>query len=224
MCVCVSRCLIWLCICRRTFQDTRDFFEIFFLFSSGHACTNMRTTRSNYCWLERITNKKDSWILIFKEKCIGSITLMTNNNLKIYNKWQKLFLIWVFDLKWNVKIRADLSFSSLSLTINNNDCRCTDMACSKQLLAFNLFRNSIFSMYDMHLYLFYSIKTKFCHRSLINTQRKRILFHFIPTFITVFYPCLFYFAIVILNSCQNSWNYDEVSLFAFYITKQNIFI
>lgn len=61
------------------------------------------------------------------------------------------------------------------------------------------------------------------HRSLVNTRRKRIIFHFIPTFISGCYPCMFYFAVVILNSCQNSWNYDEVSLFTFY-TKQNIFI
>jgi hypothetical protein len=50
------------------------------------------------------------------------------------------------------------------------------------------------------------------HRNLMNTRRKRILFHFLPMSIAGLYPVVFYFAAIVLNSCQNQWNYDAVNI------------
>jgi hypothetical protein len=48
------------------------------------------------------------------------------------------------------------------------------------------------------------------HNSLMSTRRKRLIFHFCPMFLACLYPCVFYFSVVVLNSCQNQWDYEAV--------------
>lgn len=48
------------------------------------------------------------------------------------------------------------------------------------------------------------------HNSLMATKIKRLIFHILPTLITVIFPLLFYFAALILNSCENHWNFTIV--------------
>jgi hypothetical protein len=53
------------------------------------------------------------------------------------------------------------------------------------------------------------------HNFLVSTRRKRIIFHILPTLSVCVYPWIFYFAAIILNSCENDWYYDVVSFMFF---------
>ena len=48
------------------------------------------------------------------------------------------------------------------------------------------------------------------HNSLMSTRRKRLIFHFCPVLLVCLYPCLCYLSVV-LNSCQNQWDYEAVN-------------
>jgi hypothetical protein len=59
------------------------------------------------------------------------------------------------------------------------------------------------------------------HNSLVSTRRKRIIFHIIPTSGICIFPFIFYFVTIILNKCENVWDYSVVS-FVFSINKDLI--
>ncbi|UJR31095.1 hypothetical protein I4U23_018603 [Adineta vaga] len=66
---------------------------------------------------------------------------------------------------------------------------------------------------DRHLLVF--------HNSIMSTLRKRIIYHILPLLICCTYPLIFYFSVIILNSCENEWDYT--TLFCFqpcYLTVQ----
>ncbi|UJR31083.1 hypothetical protein I4U23_018591 [Adineta vaga] len=46
-------------------------------------------------------------------------------------------------------------------------------------------------------------------RTIMITRRKRIFFHVLPMLIACLYPVMFYFIVIILNPCQNQWNFNE---------------
>ncbi|CAF2645091.1 unnamed protein product [Rotaria sp. Silwood2] len=48
------------------------------------------------------------------------------------------------------------------------------------------------------------------NRTMMDTKRKRFLFHVLPMTSACIYPVIFYFAIIILNTCKNRWNYNKV--------------
>jgi hypothetical protein len=48
------------------------------------------------------------------------------------------------------------------------------------------------------------------HNSLMNTRRRRIFFHILPMLSVCIYPFIFYFAAIIVNSCENAWDYEWV--------------
>jgi hypothetical protein len=50
------------------------------------------------------------------------------------------------------------------------------------------------------------------HDSFMLTKQKRMIFHLLPMIIVCVYPLVFYFVVIILNSCENNWNYEMVSL------------
>jgi hypothetical protein len=55
---------------------------------------------------------------------------------------------------------------------------------------------------DRHLLVFYN--------SLMPTRRSRFVLHILPMLITCSYPAIFYFAVMILNTCEKHWNYETV--------------
>ncbi|CAF3378516.1 unnamed protein product [Rotaria socialis] len=48
------------------------------------------------------------------------------------------------------------------------------------------------------------------NRAALATRRNKLLFHILPMVVVCFYPGIFYFAVMILNTCTNQWNYDAV--------------
>ncbi|CAF2104627.1 unnamed protein product [Rotaria magnacalcarata] len=48
------------------------------------------------------------------------------------------------------------------------------------------------------------------HRAALVTRRNQLLFHILPMAIACFYPGIFYFTVMILNTCTNQWNYDAI--------------
>ncbi|CAF3623445.1 unnamed protein product [Rotaria sp. Silwood1] len=48
------------------------------------------------------------------------------------------------------------------------------------------------------------------NRTIMDTKRKRFFYHVLPMASVCIYPFIFYFAIIILNTCKNRWNYNEV--------------
>ena len=48
------------------------------------------------------------------------------------------------------------------------------------------------------------------NHAMTNTRQKRIVFHICPMILVCLYPCLFYFSVMVLNSCQNRWDYKTV--------------
>jgi hypothetical protein len=53
------------------------------------------------------------------------------------------------------------------------------------------------------------------HNSIMNTKRKRFFFHILPMLSVCIYPFIFYFAAIIVNSCENEWDYELVSSISF---------
>jgi len=51
------------------------------------------------------------------------------------------------------------------------------------------------------------------NRTIMATRWKRFFFHFLPMLIAGLYPSIFYFAVMVLNSCKNQWNYETVFFF-----------
>lgn len=58
---------------------------------------------------------------------------------------------------------------------------------------------------ERHILIFHSL--------LMSTRRKRMIFHILPILIVCAYPLIFYFAVIIFNSCENHWDYSMVSFF-----------
>lgn len=50
----------------------------------------------------------------------------------------------------------------------------------------------------------------FSHR-LFSTREKRFFFHIVPMFLFIAYPFIFYLVVIVLNSCENYWDYTMVS-------------
>ncbi|CAF0803515.1 unnamed protein product [Adineta steineri] len=55
---------------------------------------------------------------------------------------------------------------------------------------------------DRHLLIF--------HNGVMATRRRRFVFHTLPMLIATIYPYIFYFIVIILNSCENYWDYNYV--------------
>jgi hypothetical protein len=52
------------------------------------------------------------------------------------------------------------------------------------------------------------------HTTLMSTRRKRWCFHVLPMLVACLYPLVFYTIAILLNSCENAWDYTMVSVLA----------
>lgn len=55
---------------------------------------------------------------------------------------------------------------------------------------------------ERHFLIFYS--------GLVATPRRRFLFHILPMILACAYPVIFYLFAIVLNTCENQWDYETV--------------
>ena len=56
---------------------------------------------------------------------------------------------------------------------------------------------------ERHFLIFYT--------SVLSTRRKRFFFHVLPMVVACIYPLIFYFAVIVFNTCENQWDFQMVS-------------
>jgi hypothetical protein len=105
-----------------------------------------------------------------------------------------------------LQITTDIFFSMLyyryGKVVPASDIFCTWWNWWEYSLSGNLLYTMAWGSIERHFLVF--------HNSLMNTKRKRLIFHFLPASIACVYPTLFYLAVIVFSSCANQWDYDTV--------------
>jgi hypothetical protein len=149
------------------------------------------------------------WILVILSS--GSIICSIFMFIYFYRQRKKLsvhqHLTIVLVLTSFIQITTDFPFQTLyqqyRVVIPSSDTFCLLWNWWDYALSGSLVFAMAWGSCERHLLIFYN--------SLMSTKRKRLIFHILPMLSISIYPFIFYFAVIVLNSCENQWDYGVVS-------------
>jgi hypothetical protein len=79
--------------------------------------------------------------------------------------------------------------------------------------SYSVLGSSLFAMawgsIERHILVFHSL--------LMSTRRNRMMFHVLPILSMCIFPFIFYFFVMIFNSCENQWDFTLVSSLSFFL-------